>query len=93
LNSSSPGPSSPGVIDFIPLCIHWQETRALTTVDSSSDDRENSAPPLSFITFIVLLLLFHPRRSGIMKSWRIDDGLREKRKDKKEKYTFTKNLI
>jgi len=65
----------------------------LTTVDSSSDDRENSAPPHPFITFIVLLLLllFHPRRSGIMKSWRIDDGLREKRKDKTKKYTCTTN--
>jgi len=64
----------------------------LTTVDSSSDDRENFAPPHPFIAFI-LLLLIHPRRSGIMKFWRLDDELKEKREDQKEKYTYTTNLI
>lgn len=84
MNSSSPRPSLGTVIDFILLCTPWRKTRALTTVDSSFYDHENC--PLFFPLHITLILLsFYPCRSGIMKFWRIDDGPKEKRKEKKIK--------
>lgn len=84
MNSSSQSPSLGTVIDFILLCTLWRKTRALTTVDSSFYDRENC--PLFFpLRITLILLLFYPCRSGIMKFWRIDDGPKEKRKEKKIK--------
>lgn len=102
LNSSSSGPSSPGVIDFIPLYILWQETRALslwqrltvllTTVETLL---LSTTPPLPYHTYSrIIIIIILP--SSLWNNEILEEGWMmgwEKRKDKKGKYTCTTNLI